>query len=187
MANIVTPEFRVSYPNVFKAKKNDLNDKMEYSLVALFKKGADLSKLKKLAHEACVKKWGADEKKWPKNLRSPFRDQGDREKTNDDTGQTFMPDGYEKGAFYLNLKSSQKPGVVDKNVQPILDESEFYAGCWAVASINAFAYSQKGNSGVSFGLQNIQKVREGEPFSARTKAEEDFAPIEGGDSDGLFS
>jgi hypothetical protein len=175
MANINTPKFRVSYPNVFKAKKNDLNGKDEFSVVALFKKGEDLTALKTAAQKAIVDKWGPDKAKWPTNLRSPFRDQGERAKEVD--GKRVLPAGHEEGAIFLNLKSAQRPGVVDQNVQDILDESQFYAGCYARASVNAYAYDQKGNRGVSFGLGNIQKVAEGEPLGNRAKPEQDFAPI----------
>lgn len=176
MANINTPTFRVSYPNVFKAKRNDLNGKDEFSVVALFKKGEDLSALKAAAQKAIVDKWGPDKEKWPKNLRSPFRDQSERAKEVD--GKRILPAGHEEGAIFLNLKSSQRPGVVDQNVQDIIDESQFYAGCYARASVNAYAYDQKGNRGVSFGLGNIQKVRDGEPLGNRAKPEQDFAPIQ---------
>jgi hypothetical protein len=175
MANINTPVFRVSYPNVFKARRNDLNGKDEFSVVALFEKGADLTALKKAAQEAIIAKWGPDQAKWPKNLRSPFRDQAERAKDVD--GKRILPAGHVEGAIFLNLKSSQRPGVVDQNVQDIIDESQFYAGCFARASVNAYAYDQKGNRGVSFGLGNIQKVRDGEPLGNRAKPEQDFAPI----------
>lgn len=185
MAKVVTPVFRASYPNVFKARKNDLNGKEEYSVVALFPKGTDLTVLKKAAQEAIEKKWGADKSKHPTNLRSPFRDQSEREK------EGTLPAGYEKGAIFLNLKSTEKPGVVDQNVQPILDETEFYAGVFAKASVNAYAYDQKGNRGVSFGLSNIQKVKDGDALGGgRTRAQDDFAPIEGvemGSAENLFS
>lgn len=185
MANVVTPPFRVSYPAVFQAKKNDLNGKMEYSLVALFKKGEDLTKLKMAVKECIEAKLGKDQAKWPKNLRMPFRDQAEREKINEETGKPFLPDGYEAGAIFLNLKSSQRPGVVDQSVQPIMDEADFYPGCWAQASVNPFYYDQKGNKGVSLGLQNIQKVKDGDPLGGRTKAESDFAPV-AQDSSSLF-
>lgn len=186
MSNIITPPFRVSYPAVFKAKKNDLNGKMEYSVVALFKKGENLEKLKDACKKAVEDKWGTDSKKWPKNLRMPFRDQAEREKTNEETGQTYLPDGYEEGAFFLNLKSYQRPGLVDQQLQPIIDEADFYAGCWAIASIRPNAYDQAGNKGVSFWLQNLQKFKDGDPLGGRTKAEDDFAPVKT-DADGLFS
>lgn len=190
MANVITPEFRVSYPTLFKPKKNDLNNQMEYSVVALFKKGENLDKLKAAAQEACEKKWGKDKAKWPKTLRSPFRDQADRAKTNEETGKEYLPDGYEAGAFYLNLKSTTRPGVVNQAVKEITEESgDFYAGCYAYASLSCYAYDQKGNKGVAFGLQNIQKSRDGEPFGGRTKATDDFAAVavEGGDANALFS
>lgn len=187
MATINTPKFRVSYPTVFKARKNDLNGKDEYSVQALFAPDADLTMLKKALEKAIVDMWGADKAKWPKNLRNPFRDQGDRAK--DVNGKMVLPNGYVEGAKYLNLKSTKKPAVVDKNVQAIIDEPEFYAGCYAIASVNSYAYDQLGNKGVSFGLVNIQKVADGEPFGNRTTPEQDFAPIDSGDGDAgdLFS
>lgn len=179
MANVMTPKFRVSYPNVFKPKRNELSGKDEYSIVALFPKGADLSDLQKAAREAIEAKWGPDKAKWPKKLRNPFRDQSERAKEDEVTGRKVLPQGYEEGAFYLNLKSSQRPGVVDQNVQDIIDESQFYAGCWARATVSCYAYDQAGNRGVSFGLGNIQKVAEGDPLGGRSRAQDDFAAIEG--------
>lgn len=176
---VMTPVFRVSYPNVFTPRKNDLNGKDEYSLVALFKKGEDLTKLRAAATAAIVKKWGENKNKWPKKMRSPFRDQAEREKENDD-GQMVMPEGYEKGAFFLNLKSTRKPGCINQKNEPIIDGEEFYAGCWARATVVAFAYDNKGNQGVSFGLNNVQKYRDDDPLSSRRKAEEEFSPVEGG-------
>ncbi len=186
MATVKTPRFRVSYPSVLKPKLNDLNGKMEFSVVALFKKGEDLSKLEDEIKKVLEAKLGKDKSKWPKNIRSPFRDQAEREKEVEENGVTkmVMPEGYVKGAFFINLKSTHRPGVVDENVLPILDESDFYAGCYAQATINPFYYDQKGNRGISLGLQNIQKVADGEPLSGRTKAESDFAPVTDGAAKG---
>jgi hypothetical protein len=181
-----TPKFRVSWPKVFKPELNKLSGKTEYSITALFPKGTDLSAMKKAAENAIIEKWGADKIKWPKTLKSPFRDQGEKEVDGS------LPAGYEKGAIFINLKSKNKPGVVDQNVQAILDEADFYAGCYAIASVNAYAYDQAGNRGVSFGLNNIQKVADGEPLSGRSKPENDFAAVattsdDDGSSDGLFN
>jgi hypothetical protein len=181
MSNVITPKFRVSYPNVFTPKLNDLNGKNEYSLVALFKKGEDLTALKKAAEACLVEKLGADKTKWPKNLKSPFRDQGEKEKDG------ALPAGYEEGAIFLTLKSSQKPGLVDASNQDIIDPVEFYAGCYARASIRPYYYDQKGNKGIAFGLQNLQKLADGEPLGgARVKASDEFEPVAGGDAGGLF-
>ena len=173
MENVITPKFRVSYPQVFRPKLNDLNGKQEYSLVAIFAPGTDKSLLNAQIHAAAEEKWGADKSKWPANLRSPIRPNEERMKDGK------LPDGYEAGGFFINLKSAHKPGVVDANVQPIIDESDFYPGCYAIAQVRAYAYDNKGNRGVSFGLQNIQKAGEGDPLSGRQRAEDAFKPVAG--------
>lgn len=169
MDNIITPEFRVSYPYLFRPQKPmDENGTPKYSLVMLFKLGEDLSKLKAAAKQACVDKWGADAAKWPKGLHTPFRDQGEK-----------SSEGYVPGAIFVTATSKQKPGLVDAAVQPIIDESQFYAGCYAIAELRAFTYDRGVKKGVGFGLQNVQKKRDGESLSGRNKPEEVFKPIEG--------
>jgi len=172
MAKVVTPTFRVSFPNVFKPKRNELNGKDEYSLVAVFKKGEDLSAIEKAIQDAAEKKWGADKKKWPPKMKTPLKSCDDRMKDG------VLPAPYEKGAFYLNLKSTERPGLVDQKLQPILDSSEFYPGVYARATINTFAYDQMANKGVSVGLNNLQKVADGEALNGRVKAEADFSAVE---------
>jgi hypothetical protein len=182
MENVITPEFRVSYPQVFRAKRNDLNGKDEYSIVCLFPKNADLSVLNAQIAAAATEKWGADKAKWPKGLRSPLRDQAEKEKDGK------LPDGMEAGAKFMTMRSTQRPGLVDGNRQAIIDETDFYAGCYARAQVRAFAYDQKGNRGVSFGLQNLQKMRDGDPLSGRQKAEDAFEAVAGaGKSSDPFS
>ena len=172
--NVMTPEFVASYPKLFKAEKNEMSGKEEFSVVALFKKGADLSALKKEAEAVLIEQLGADKAKWPKNLKSPFRDQGEREKDG------AMPAGHEKGAIFLTLKTTFKPGVVDSNVQPIIDENEVYAGAICRATVKASFYDKAGNKGVAFYLQNVQKVSDGTPIGGgKASASSEFAPVEG--------
>jgi hypothetical protein len=186
--SVVTPEGRVSFPYLFKQRPPMmLNGKPmgepKYSLTLLFPKSTDLTALKRMAYNAVVEKWGQDRAKWPANLRGldlvnylsptgkdgwPFRDGDARDVT-----------GY-AGMISITATSKERPGVVDQNVQPILDESKLYAGCYARAQLIAFAFDHNGSRGVSFGLQNVQFVRDGEPFSGRQKPEDAFAPIGGG-------
>ena len=164
---IVTPEFRASFVYVFRPGKPDDHGKQKYAVTMLFPANADLSAMKKAAQAALIAKWGPDSTKWPANLRSPFRDQGEKQ---------F--EGYVKGCKFVTASSDRRPGIVDQNVQPILDESKIYSGCWCRASVRAFAYEAKGNRGVSFGLQNIQLIRDDEPLAGRSKPEDDFQPVE---------
>lgn len=187
MSKLQTPEGRSSYPSVFETRHNKMKKRDEYSIQLLFAPGEKLTELKKAAHKALQEKFGAnyrDNAALMKVLKLPFRDQADREKTDEKTGKTSMPDGYVKGALYLNLASKSKPGVVGPKADEtgklpfITDEADFYAGCYARAIVSVYAYSHSsGTKGVNFGLQSIQKTREGGPFGNRSKPQDDFEPI----------
>ncbi|MGN7613065.1 DUF2815 family protein [Magnetococcales bacterium HHB-1] len=164
---LMTPEFRVSFPNLFKARKANENAEPKFSVAMLFKKGENLKALRRMANEAAKEKWG---NKVPKNIRMPFLDQGDHDY-----------EGYEPGAVLIRASSKFQPGVVDAKVQQIIDESEIYPGCYARATVRAYAYDVAGNRGVAFGLQNLQKLRDGESLGGRTRAEDDFSPVEDDD------
>lgn len=170
---IVTPRFRVSFERVWKPQIDEASGKKQYSVVMLFDKDADLSKLKSLIKSARDKKWGDDV---PKNLILPLKD-----------GNEKRYEGY-KDKIYVNAKSIDPVGVVDDQKQVILDQEEFYSGCYARASVTAYAWGgdkrHKGKNGVSIGLQNLQKLEDGEAFSGRTKAEDDFEAIAVSDEDG---
>ena len=169
MDKVTTPEFRVSFPALFEAKLNTLSGKEEYSIQMIFEKTADLAPLKLMAKNCAIEKWGD---KIPEKLRSPFRD-GDEYNDTADNQRVEL-----EGKVFINSKSKQRPGLVDGALQAIIDQSDFYGGCYARATVRAYAYDTKGNRGVAFGLLNVQKLRDGEPFSGKLKAEDDFKPID---------
>ena len=104
--------------------------------------------------------WGG---KVPAGLKSPLRD-----------GDTDRDAPEYKGHYFINANSKLKPGVVDAAVNPILDQSEIYSGCYGRVSLNFFPYNANGNRGIGAGLQNVQKLADGEPLSGRSRAEDDF-------------
>jgi len=63
---------------------------------------------------------------------------------------------------------------VDKDVKPIFDQGEVYSGCYGRASIVFYAFNQNGNKGIACGLQNIQKLADGEPLGGKARPEDDF-------------
>ncbi len=166
----LTPEFRVSFPAIFKPKAFESQEE-KYGLTMLFPKKADLSNLKKIVLNAANDKWGSKDK-WPKGLKLPFRDGDEKSDT----------DGY-AGHVFAAAKSKDQPGIVDQKLQPILLEKDFYAGCYARAEVMAYAYDKNGNKGVAFGLQNVQKLREGKSFSGRRSAENVFDSVEDSSDD----
>jgi ssDNA-binding protein len=165
---VYTPPFRVSFPNVFRSSSYN-GGEAKYSLVMLFYPANFNEAHKKawrevgrIANEASIEKFKKPLKELPDNFRKPFR-KGE---------EKAHLDGYGEGCIFFTASSKQAPGVVDRNKATVL-EQDLYPGCWARASVTAFAYDNKGK-GVSFGLHNIQKLGEGESFSGRIAAEEDF-------------
>lgn len=168
----MTPEFQASFPHVFKAHAFNEKQEAKFQLTMLFDKKTDLKVMKEAVYNAAVEKWGKKES-WPKGLRMPFRDGNEKQDLQ----------GY-AGKIFVAATSKQRPGVVDGKRVPITEEDQqFYAGCYARATLIAFAYDKMGNKGVSFSLQNVQKLRDGEQFSGRRKAEDEFDDVEDGSDD----
>lgn len=102
--------------------------------------------------------------KIPAVYKNPLRD-GDEERPDD---------AAYKNAYFVNANSTNKPGIVDANVKPILDRDEFYSGCYGKASVTFYPYNSNGSKGIACGLQNLMKVKDGERLSGGSSAEEDF-------------
>lgn len=97
-------------------------------------------------------------------LKTPLRD-GDAERPDDEA----YADSY-----FVNANSSTAPGIVDADRQPILERSEVYSGVYGRASINFYAFNSNGNKGIACGLNNLQKIKDGEPLGGKSRAEDDF-------------
>ena len=80
-----------------------------------------------------------------------------------------------KNAYFVNANSATAPGIVDADRQQIIDRSEVYSGVYGRASINFYAFNSNGNKGIACGLNNLQKIRDGEPLGGKASAESDFA------------
>ncbi|WP_031578821.1 DUF2815 family protein [Ruminobacter sp. RM87] len=102
------------------------------------------------------------------SLRTPLRD-GDIDRPDDPAYAN---------AYFVNANSTTAPGVVDANRNEILDKSEVYSGCYGRASISFYAFNANGNKGIACGLNNLQKIKDGEPLGGRASAESDFATEE---------
>ena len=98
-------------------------------------------------------------------IKNPLRD-GDAERPDDEAY---------KDSYFINANSATAPGIVDAARQPILERSEVYSGVYGRASINLYAFNSNGNKGIACGLNNLQKISDGEPLGGKTRAEDDFA------------
>jgi hypothetical protein len=59
-----------------------------------------------------------------------------------------------------------------------MDKSEVYSGCYARVSINLYPFNVDGNKGIAAGLNNVQKLADGDALSGRARAEDDFTAVE---------
>ena len=110
-------------------------------------------------------------------IKTPLRD-GDAERPDDPAYA---------GHYFVNANSATAPGIVDVDCQPILTRSEVYSGVYGRASISFYAFNSSGNRGVACGLNNLQKIRDGEPLGGRASAESDFSDFDDEDDDDFLS
>lgn len=162
---IMLPKFRASFVNVL-----ERNAKDKFSICMLFEKGSDLKDLKKLAEETARDKYG---EKIPKKFKMPWT-----------KGTEYDEDDYPdfQDKIVVNASNKFKVGVVDQDVNPIIDRDEFYSGCYARATVTAACYDVDGNKGVNLYLQNVQKLGEGEKMGGSFKAEDEFEKVESTDA-----
>ena len=104
-------------------------------------------------------------------IKTPLRD-GDTERPDDPAYA---------GAYFVNANATSAPGIVDADRNPILTRSEVYSGVYGRASITFYAFNSSGNRGIACGLNNLQKIRDGEPLGGKASAESDFATDEDDD------
>lgn len=169
---VITGKVRFSYAHVFEPYAHDESQEKKYSVSLIIPK-KDKKTIKKIneaidaAIEAGKAKFGG---KVPANLKTPLRD-----------GDVDRPDSEEyENSYFINATSRQKPGLVDEDLNPIMDREDFYSGCYGRASINFYAFAVSGNKGIAAGLNNLQKLEDGESLGGSSaSAESDF----GGDDD----
>ena len=170
---VITPEATAMFVYVWEARE-PINEggAPQFSISLLFKKSQDISALKAAAKEVRIAAFGP---KLNSSLKDPFRSADDME--------TPVP-GY-RGGVMITAKSKNKPGIVDADLQPITDQLDFYPGCICKASVTPFAFDKKGSKGVTFLLNNIQKIKDGTRLDGRKKAEEEFEAVGDEDDDPL--
>ena len=162
---VVTGVVRLSYAYLFEPKEQKDGTK-KYSVQLIIRK-SDTKTLKAIndAVDSVIKANQAFLGDRPKEgLKLPLRD-GDTQHPNDPAY---------KDCYFMNVSSKLAPQVVDKDVNPILDPNEVYSGCYGRVSMTIYPYNTDGGIGITGGLNNVQKVKDGEPLGAHASASDDF-------------
>ena len=173
---ITTTEVRLSYVNVFVARE-DQSGRLKYGVTCLLPK-TDVNGYNMLMQaiqtEAQAEANGKLKGVSIQHVKHPIHD-------GDGVTQNGTPFGDEcKGhwVFTASAKIDYPPQVVDKYVNPIMDQSEIYSGIYANVTVNFFPYMFTGKKGIGAGLGNVQKVSDGEPLAGGRTAQQDFTPVE---------
>jgi hypothetical protein len=171
MKVITGPETRWSYANVWEPKAvNGGTPKYSVSLIIPKSDTKTLDKIKaaiQAAYEDGQSKLKGNGKSVPPlaAIKTPLRD-GDVERPDDPAYAN---------AYFINANNRNKPGIVDADRNEIIDHSEVYSGVYGRASINFYAFNSSGNKGIACSLNNLQKVKDGEPLGGHVSAADDFA------------
>ena len=171
MKVITGKDTRWSYANVWEAKSiNGGTPKFSVSLIIPKSDKVTVEKIKaaiQAAYEEGQAKLKGNGRSVPPltAIKTPLRD-GDIERPDDPAYAN---------AFFINANSATAPGIVDIDCNPILSRSEVYSGVYGRASISFYAFNSNGNKGIACGLNNLQKIRDGEPLGGKASAASDFA------------
>ncbi|MDD6826646.1 MAG: DUF2815 family protein [Oscillospiraceae bacterium] len=174
---ITGPSTRMSYANLNEPKSiNGGTPKYSVSLIIPKSDTKTVEKVKaaiQAAYEEGQSRLKGNGKSVPalSVLKTPLRD-GDTERPDDEAYAN---------SYFINANSATKPGIVDAACNPILETSEIYSGFYGRASINFYAFNSNGNKGITCGLNNVQKLRDGEPLGGKSRAEDDFSGLDDDD------
>lgn len=172
---VVTDVYRVGYVKVL-SPQADQNGNLKYGVTLYVPKTetAELAKYQAAVKEATelgiATKWQG---KAPNPVDVPIRDGdlNDRPESN--------------GCWEVRCSSINRPGVVDADLNKVESSEEVYSGCYARLDLNFYPYAKSGNKGIAIGLNNFQKIKDGEKLAGGRSAESAFgvaSPFAGTDA-----
>lgn len=191
---VLTPEFRLSFSDLFKPTVNSMDDEgsasktPKYRLEMLFPKSIAMSELAgmKAIYDAKVKpEWIAGGLEYRK-FNAAFIN-GDKKKQEG-----------RKGSWILRATSGEEypPRLLLQN-KATATKRDLYSGCYCRAILTAFHWEHTNSKGVvikrgvSFNIATVQKTRDGERFGAFVSEAEqdallDSVPLDTADADDLL-
>lgn len=168
MSKIITPEFRGSFVTLITPRAFNKDQAPKFSMVIpIDKKDKFWKKLDKAIEEAAMAKWG----EIPKKMKTFIKDGSDEEDKY----------GWED-CFVITASNKTQPGILiktDKGMEEVVDPEDIYSGAYYRASVRPYAYEftlETGgkSKGVAISLDNVLKVGEGDKFTSKTSAQDDF-------------
>ena len=153
----------INYPNLFVPRQINGRGDPKYSASLILDPSTNWQEVDAAIQEAARNRFP---KGIPQDLRTPLKSAED--------------DGF-PGQWKLNAYSDRAPGVVDQQVQPLLDASQIFSGCKVRMHVRFFGYNTAGNRGVGVGLNNVQLLDNVnvKRLDSQKDAKSVFQPVEG--------
>jgi hypothetical protein len=179
---LITPVFRLSFPNLFVARKGDNDDKdakAKFGCAAIWTPAKFTPREKEL-WLAIMRGLDAESQR---AFQSPWKELADNIRRGVRDGKAKKGvEGYGEGTRFANLTSNSRPGVIDVDKVTDISPEEgnadlVYPGCFCRATVNVYSFGLKPGSkgkGVALGLRNLQKVKDGARLDNRVAAADDF-------------
>ena len=170
---VITPIAILSYPHLFEPNAYNDGDKPKYRATLVFppevQETPEFERMIDATEFAAIDEWG--ESKTAKlnkagKLRFPFLQDEDDESD------------YPEGSYFIRATTTRQPTILRWDKEEIEDPEQMYPGALVRAYLVAKAYTHKMNRGVSFYLQHIQKVGDGERLAGRKKAASVFDAVD---------
>lgn len=162
LTNVTTGEVRLSFVHLFKPYAHTPGQEEKFNCTILVPKSdADTMSRINAAVEAAKQKgvsatWGGVQ---PPIVPTPIYD-GDGVRPSD--GMAFGPECKGHWVFTASAKVDYPPEVVDRQGNPIINQSEVYSGMFARVNVNFYPYAFGGKKGIGAGLGPVMKMRDGE-------------------------
>lgn len=178
---LITPIALLSYPHLHQPQPSTDGKAPKYSACLIFTPDT-LADAKEKAFLDLMQQAAIDaiNAKWPGKAQQLLAGEGFRKGFRRDAEAK----GYPAGSIYINVRAQHQPGIVYSHAEAGTNrpakmpqeriKDEMYPGAKVRASVSAFAYDNNGNKGVSFGLNNLQKIGEGPRLDGRVAAENEF-------------
>jgi len=167
---VITGKCRLSYEHIWIARASVQGGDPKYSATILIPK-TDMKTyeaIKKAMMIETAAKWSTTV---PQNLKIPLKD-GDR---------ALDKDGKQRretiGHWIITATSHQRPDIVDKDLNDVIDKSAVYSGCYCRFQVAFQAYDLPTSKGIGCYLNNIQKLDDGDRFGSRQSAKDVFARV----------
>lgn len=167
---VITGKVRISYADqIYKPKPND-KGVLKYGCALLVPK-SDKDTYNRLCAAAEHVKRNAVKGKDEAFYKAAPRTLHDGDGVKPNSGEPYGPEA--KGCWVINVSANEAPGIVDENLQPMMEKIN--SGDYIRADLGAFWFETSGNKGVSFGINNVQFLERGERIDGRQDAATAFA------------